>query len=140
MPELLDGRSRAENVNCSAFPLGLDRTNIGSVGRDAAKKRDGIDGRRSHADRCEHKGISITKLVDLSSPVLMPICSAGWTVIAKAKLEFMRANGDGKPAKYYEVDIVSIGNMDQVAHEGADADHRIYAAQVREGATAAQRR
>lgn len=40
--------------------------------------------------------------------------------IPKAKLEFMRADGDGKPVKYYEVALenVMIANMDQVASEG----------------------
>lgn len=35
--------------------------------------------------------------------------------IPKAKLEFMRADGDGKPVKYYEVEMenVIIANIDR---------------------------
>ncbi|WGG48515.1 Hcp family type VI secretion system effector [Rugamonas sp. DEMB1] len=71
------------------------------------------------AERCEHQSISITKLADLSSPVLMQTCSAGRT-IPKARLEFMRADGQGERVKYYEVELenVLIGNISQVVHEG----------------------
>jgi type VI secretion system secreted protein Hcp len=72
------------------------------------------------AERCEHKSIALTKIADLSSPILMQTCSAGRT-IPKARLEFMRADGDGVPVKYYEVELdnVLIGSMDQVVHEGS---------------------
>lgn len=71
------------------------------------------------AERCEHRTLAITKLADLSSPILMQTCSMGKT-IPKAKLEFMRADSDGKPIKYYEVELenVIIASMDQAAHEG----------------------
>lgn len=71
------------------------------------------------AERCEHQSIAITKLVDLSSPILMQTCSAGKT-IPKARLEFMRADGQGERVKYYEVELenVLIGNISQVVHEG----------------------
>jgi type VI secretion system secreted protein Hcp len=70
-------------------------------------------------ERCEHKSIALTKLADLASPVLLQNCSAGRT-ISKAKLEFMRADGNGVPVKYYEVELenVLVGSMDQVVHEG----------------------
>jgi type VI secretion system secreted protein Hcp len=72
------------------------------------------------AERCEHKSIALTKLADLASPVLLQNCSAGRT-IPKAKLEFMRADGNGVPVKYYEVELenVLIGSMDQVVHQGS---------------------
>jgi type VI secretion system secreted protein Hcp len=72
------------------------------------------------AERCEHRNLSISKLADLASPILMQTCSMGRT-IPKAKLEFMRADGNGKPVKYYEVELenVLIGSMDQVVHEGS---------------------
>lgn len=72
------------------------------------------------AERCEHRSISITKLADLSSPLLMMTCSTGRT-IPKAKLEFMRADGQGQRVKYYEVELenVLIGNCDQIVHEGS---------------------
>lgn len=72
------------------------------------------------AERCEHRTLSISKLVDLASPMLMQTCSAGRT-IPKAKLEFMRADGQGTPVKYYEVELenVLIGNMEQIITEGS---------------------
>lgn len=71
------------------------------------------------AERCEHTSLSISKLADISSPLLMQNCSAGRT-IPKAKLEFMRADGQGERVKYYEVELenVLIGSMSQVVHEG----------------------
>lgn len=49
----------------------------------------------------------------------MQNCSAGRT-IPKAKIEFMRADGQGVPVRYYEVELenVLIGSMDQTIHEG----------------------
>jgi type VI secretion system secreted protein Hcp len=71
------------------------------------------------AGHSEHRTLSLTKLADLASPVLMQHCSMGKT-IAKAKLEFMRADGDGKPVKYYQVELenVMLSHMDQVMHDG----------------------
>ena len=71
------------------------------------------------AERCEHTSLSISKLAHISSPLLMQNCSAGRT-IQKAKLEFMRADGQGERVKYYEVELenVLIGSMSQVVHEG----------------------
>ncbi|GJI91472.1 Hcp family type VI secretion system effector [Duganella hordei] len=71
------------------------------------------------AERCEHRTLSITKLADLSSPLLMQTSSMGRT-IPRAKLEFMRADGQGDRVKYYEVELenVLIGNMDQLVSEG----------------------
>lgn len=71
------------------------------------------------AERCEHRSLTISKLADLSSPLLLQTCSAGRT-ISKAKLECMRADGQGERVKYYEVELenVLIGSMDQVVHEG----------------------
>lgn len=71
------------------------------------------------AGHCEHRTLSITKLADLASPILMQHCSTGKT-IPKAKLEFMRADGDGKPVKYYQVELenVMLSHMDQVMSGG----------------------
>lgn len=70
--------------------------------------------------RCEHQTLTVTKLADLASPSLMQHCSMGKT-IPKAKLEFMRADGDGKPVKYYEVELenVMIASTTQSVHEGS---------------------
>jgi type VI secretion system secreted protein Hcp len=72
------------------------------------------------AERCEHKSISLSKLADLSSPILMQTCSAGKT-LPKVKLEFMRADSDGKPIRYYEVELdnVVVASIDQVMHGGS---------------------
>lgn len=51
----------------------------------------------------EHRTLSLSKLADTASPVLMQHCSMGKT-IPRAKLEFMRADSDGKPVKYYQVE------------------------------------
>lgn len=69
--------------------------------------------------RSEYHTMSLSKLADLASPVLMQHCSNGKT-IPKAKLEFMRADGDGNRVRYYEVELenVLIGSMEQMAHEG----------------------
>lgn len=71
------------------------------------------------AERCEHSSISMTKLADMASPILMQTCSAGKT-IPKAKLEFMRADSQGERIKYYEVELenVLIGSLSQLIHEG----------------------
>lgn len=71
------------------------------------------------AGHSEHRTLSLTKLVDIASPLLMQHCSMGKTV-AKARLEFMRADGDGKPVKFYQVELenVMLSHMDQVLHPG----------------------
>ena len=72
------------------------------------------------AERCEHRSLSLSKLADLASPILMQYCSMGKT-IPKAKLDFMRADGDGKPVKYYEVELenVIIANIEQMVSQGS---------------------
>lgn len=71
------------------------------------------------AERCEHRTLSLSKLADLASPLLMQACSMGKT-IPRARLEFMRADGEGIRVKYYEVrlDNLLIANMDQVLGDG----------------------
>ena len=64
------------------------------------------------AERAELSEISISKLVDLASPLLAQTCACGKT-IAKAKLEMLRADGNGEPIKYFEVELenVLIGHL-----------------------------
>lgn len=71
------------------------------------------------AGHCEHRTLSLSKIADLASPILMQHCSMGKT-IPKARLEFMRADGDGKRVKYYQVDLenVLVSHMDQVMSGG----------------------
>jgi type VI secretion system secreted protein Hcp len=49
--------------------------------------------------RADLSNIMLEKLADLSSPILRQHCAMGKT-ISKAVLEFMRADGDGKPICY----------------------------------------
>ena len=71
------------------------------------------------AERCEHHDIVISKLADLSSPILLQTCSAGRT-IPKAKFEFMRADAQGERVKYYEIELenVLIGAVSPAVAEG----------------------
>jgi type VI secretion system secreted protein Hcp len=71
------------------------------------------------AERCEHTEIAFSKLADLSSPVLLQTCSSGKT-IPKAKLEFMRADGQGERVKYFEIELenVLIGSIKPEVEEG----------------------
>jgi type VI secretion system secreted protein Hcp len=72
------------------------------------------------AERVEMSDISITKLADLATPILLQTCAAGKT-IPKAKLEFMRADGNGDRIKYFEVQLenVLIGEVQPTVSEGA---------------------
>jgi type VI secretion system secreted protein Hcp len=71
------------------------------------------------AERCEHTEISLAKLADLSTPVLLQTCSSGKT-IPRAKFEFMRADGQGDRVKYFEIEIenVLIGEVTPKVMEG----------------------
>lgn len=72
------------------------------------------------AERCVHEEVEFTKLADLSSPILLQTCAAGKT-IPKAKLEFMRADGQGDRIKYFEIELenVLIGSVKPEVKEGA---------------------
>jgi type VI secretion system secreted protein Hcp len=59
------------------------------------------------AERAELTEISVSKLIDLASPMLAQTCACGRT-IPKARLEFMRADGQGEPIKYYEVELENV--------------------------------
>jgi type VI secretion system secreted protein Hcp len=71
------------------------------------------------AERVEMTDISITKLADLATPLLLQTCAAGKT-IPKAKFEFMRADGNGERVKYFEVQLtnVLIGAVNPSVTEG----------------------
>lgn len=71
------------------------------------------------AERAELSDISFHKIVDLSSPILMQTCAMGRT-IPKAKFEFMRADGNGLPIKYFEIELenVLIGSIAPGIGEG----------------------
>ncbi|CAH0306267.1 hypothetical protein SRABI118_04591 [Massilia sp. Bi118] len=59
------------------------------------------------AERVEIQEITFSKMADLSSPILMQTCAMGKT-IPKAKFEFMRADGDGMPIKYFEIELENV--------------------------------
>ena len=71
------------------------------------------------AERCEHSELTITKLTDLATPILLQTCSAGRT-IPKARLEFMRADGQGTRIKYFEIELenVLVGDVQPAVSEG----------------------
>jgi type VI secretion system secreted protein Hcp len=59
------------------------------------------------AERAELSEISISKLVDLASPMLAQTCASGRT-IPKARLEMMRADGQSEPIKYFEIELENV--------------------------------
>jgi type VI secretion system secreted protein Hcp len=59
------------------------------------------------AERAELSEISISKLVDLASPILAQTCACGKT-IPKVKIEMQRADGNGEPIKYFEVELENV--------------------------------
>lgn len=59
------------------------------------------------AERCEHKDIVVSKLCDAATAKLLEECSMGKT-IPKAKIEFMRADGDGKRVKYFSIELENV--------------------------------
>lgn len=71
------------------------------------------------AERCELSDILLRKVADMSSPILMQTCAMGKT-IPKAKFEFMRADGQGVPIKYFEIELenVLIGQVTPSIEEG----------------------
>lgn len=59
------------------------------------------------AERAELDDILVSKLADLSTPILLQCCAMGKT-IPKAKIEVMRADGNGKPVKYFEINLQNV--------------------------------
>ena len=78
------------------------------------------------AERCVHEEVEFTKLADLSSPILLQTCSSGKT-IPKAKLEFMRADGQGERIKYFEIELenVLIGAIKPEVEEGSIIQEKV---------------
>lgn len=90
-----------------------------SFGVEQPKSATASTGGGHTAERCEHQDIVVSKLADLSSPILLQTCSAGRT-IPKARLEFMRADAQGERVKYFEIEVenVLIGAVSPSVHEG----------------------
>lgn len=72
------------------------------------------------AERAEMDDIRFMKTADLSSPILMQKCMMGRT-IPRAKFEFFRADGQGIPIKYFEIQLenIFIGQVRPSIHEGS---------------------
>lgn len=69
--------------------------------------------------RCHHDTIVIGRLSDLATPILLQTCAMGRT-LPKARIEFMRADGQGKPVKYFEIELenVLVGEVAPEVSEG----------------------
>lgn len=59
------------------------------------------------AERAAFEELTFIKHADLSSPILMQTCSMGKT-IPKARIEFMRADGQGERITYFEVELENV--------------------------------
>lgn len=72
------------------------------------------------AERAELEPIAFSKIADLSTPILLQHCAMGKT-IERAKFEFMRADGNGAPIKYFEIELenVLIGGIHPSIENGA---------------------
>lgn len=51
--------------------------------------------------------VTFTKLADVASPILFQHCAMGKT-IPSAVIEFMRADGDGKPINYFRIELENV--------------------------------
>jgi type VI secretion system secreted protein Hcp len=71
------------------------------------------------AERAELSEIGVSKLAGLATPILFQACACGKTY-PKAKLEFLRADGDAKPVKYLEIELenVLVGHWTTSVSEG----------------------
>ncbi|WP_374359914.1 Hcp family type VI secretion system effector [Pseudoduganella danionis] len=96
----------------------IERRSV-SFGVEQPKSATASTGGGHTAERCEHRDIVISKLADLATPVLLQTCAAGRT-IPKARLEFMRADGQGERVKYFEIELenVLIGAVSPAVDEG----------------------
>ena len=76
------------------------------------------------AERAELSDIVFSKAADMASPMLFQTCAMGKT-IPKVKLELMRADGNGEPIKYYEIELENVliaqvrptQNISDILHE-----------------------
>jgi type VI secretion system secreted protein Hcp len=71
------------------------------------------------AERVEMDEVILLKHADLASPILMQTCAMGKTM-PRAKLEFLRADGQGERIKYFEVELenVVLGHVQAVIQPG----------------------
>lgn len=78
------------------------------------------------AERAELKDVTFTKMADLASPILMQHCAMGKT-LSKAKFEFMRADGNGQPIVYFQIELdnVLIGGIEPGIEPGTILDEHV---------------
>ncbi|WP_136419539.1 type VI secretion system tube protein Hcp [Herbaspirillum sp. ST 5-3] len=76
--------------------------------------------------KAELSEVSFKKLADLASPVLFQTCAMGKT-IPKVKFEFMRADGNGEPIKYFilELENVMISTVSPNSNDGGILTERV---------------
>jgi len=77
------------------------------LGVDQPRSATASTGGGHTAERAELDDILLSKIADFSTPVLLQYCAMGKT-IPKAKFEFMRADGDGTPVQYFEIDLENV--------------------------------
>jgi type VI secretion system secreted protein Hcp len=77
--------------------------------------------------RASLSNLSFNKLADLSSPILQQHCAMGKT-IPRAKFEFMRADGEGKPVCYYTVELenVMISGVNPTSGDGGIIKEQVF--------------
>lgn len=94
--EGIKGESKDDNhrdwIECLAWNAGLNQPRSASASTAGGHT----------AERVEFEMVTIRKLADLSSPILMQHCAMG-KVLPKITFQFMRADGNGKPITYLEV-------------------------------------
>src|SRR5690349_4602673 len=86
----------AEWIECLTVDLGVHQP------RSAATSSSGHT-----VGRCHHDTVIIGRLSDLATPLLLQTCSMGKT-LPKAKIEFMRADGQGRPIRYFDIELESV--------------------------------
>ncbi len=71
------------------------------------------------AERAELTEVTFAKMADISSPILFQTCAMGRT-IPKARIEFMRADGNGEPIRYFEIELENVLIGQVRPDQGAD--------------------
>lgn len=94
--ESLDEQHRGW-IECYAVNFGVDQPRSATASTSGGHT----------AERAELDDVLLSKLTDMSTPILLQYCAMGKT-IPKAVFEFMRADGDGNPVKYFEMELENV--------------------------------
>lgn len=84
-----------------------DRMYLSCMERRSTKVRNCLFSRRAYRGTVRAGDVVISKLADLASPVLLQTCSSGKT-LARAKIEFLRADSNGDRIKYFEIEMENV--------------------------------